>query len=109
MYAADAARARGAYVQSVSWPDFGDLDPDDATAIGAWVGAQAAPVLDQWPTSRPVLIGKSLGVYACALAADRGLPAVWLTPHQTDPWIVEALRAATAPMLLIGGTADDVW
>lgn len=113
MYAGQAARARGATVQTVTWTDLGDLDTADATAVGAWVAGQAAPALETWaasdPDLHPLLIGKSLGVYACELAAEHALPAIWLTPHLTDPWIVAALRTATAPTLLAGGTADEVW
>ena len=53
-----------------------------------------------------VLIGKSLGTYAAALAAERGLPAIWLTPLLTSDWVVDGLRRSTAPFLLVGGTAD---
>jgi pimeloyl-ACP methyl ester carboxylesterase len=59
--------------------------------------------------AQPLLIGKSLGSYASGLAADRSLPAVWLTPILTVPWVAEALGRATAPFLLIGGTADKAW
>jgi pimeloyl-ACP methyl ester carboxylesterase len=34
---------------------------------------------------------------------------VWLTPVLTAPWVVDALRRATAPFLLVGGTADKLW
>jgi hypothetical protein len=37
------------------------------------------------------------------------LPAVWLTPTLTTQWTVDALRRATAPLLLVGGTADPHW
>ena len=53
-----------------------------------------------------MLIAKSLGTNAARLAADRSLPAVWLTPLLSTPWITAALGRATAPMLLVGGTAD---
>ncbi|MGH3264836.1 MAG: hypothetical protein ACRDNS_22920, partial [Trebonia sp.] len=52
---------------------------------------------------------KSLGTLAASVAADRALPAVWFTPLLTEPQVPEALRRATAPFLLIGGTADDWW
>ena len=55
------------------------------------------------------MIGKSIGSNAAVLAAERSLPAVWLTPLLTFPWIVAALERATAPVLLIGGTADKMW
>ncbi|MEZ7125235.1 hypothetical protein ACBR40_07850 [Nonomuraea sp. AD125B] len=57
----------------------------------------------------PLLIGKSLGSYAAAVAADRGLPGVWLTPLLTMPACVGPLRRAAQPFLLVGGTADEFW
>jgi pimeloyl-ACP methyl ester carboxylesterase len=41
------------------------------------------------------------------LAADRGLCAVWVSPTLRWDWVVRELRRATAPFLLIGGTADE--
>jgi pimeloyl-ACP methyl ester carboxylesterase len=57
----------------------------------------------------PVVIGKSLGSLAAPVAADRGLAAVWFTPLLTDEPTVAALRRATGPCLLVGGTADRFW
>jgi hypothetical protein len=56
-----------------------------------------------------VVLGKSLGTLAAPLVADRGLSAVWLTPLLTDEPTVAALRRATGPCLLVGGTADPYW
>jgi pimeloyl-ACP methyl ester carboxylesterase len=52
-----------------------------------------------------LLVGKSLGTYGAA--AD--VPAVLLTPVLKDDELVQALRARTAPTLLVGGTADPMW
>ena len=75
--------------------------------------AQVAPVLDEVVSGRgdvdQLLIGKSLGTHAAALAAERQLPAVWLTPLLILEPVVAALRAATRPFLLVGGTADPAW
>lgn len=123
MYAGDAAEARGARVHPISWTgDPRQVPPDDRSD---WVAAQVTPVLDTLggpavgpgpdgltapaPESVPLLVGKSFGTYAAALAAERGLPAVWLTPLLTAEPVVAALRRATAPALLIGGTADKLW
>ena len=57
----------------------------------------------------PVVVGKSLGSLAAPLVADRGLAAVWFTPLLTDEPTVAALRRATRPFLLVGGTADPYW
>ncbi|WP_285663232.1 alpha/beta hydrolase [Actinorhabdospora filicis] len=72
---------------------------------------QVAPVLDEiGPHTTPLLIGSSLGSRAAALAAERGLPAVWITPTlTTDDWVPDALAKATKPFLLVGGTADPFW
>ncbi|MFI6758010.1 alpha/beta hydrolase [Micromonospora sp. NPDC050417] len=122
-YAADAAEARRARVHPISWTaDPRKVPPDDRQG---WVAAQVAPVLDELetrtappqpdeltappPAGIPLLIGKSFGTYAAALAADRGLPAVWLTPLLTNETVVASLRQATAPALLVGGTADPLW
>ncbi len=34
---------------------------------------------------------------------------MWLTPLLTVPWVVSALGRATAPFLLVGGSADRLW
>ena len=113
MYAGDAAEARGARRYPISWTgpvQPMEVPPDDRVD---WVAGQVAPVLDkvagESPSAPPLLIGKSFGTHAAALAADRGLPAVWLTPVLTAEPVVTALRRATAPALLIGGTADQLW
>lgn len=69
---------------------------------------ELTPLLDELGGS-PLLIGKSFGTNAALLAAERSLPAVWLTPLLTAPWVVAALGRATAPCLLVGGTADTLW
>lgn len=106
-YAAAAARARGATVEVVDWQPPPPTDPVMATSAARryWVLDQVRPVLDQTPAA-PLVVGKSLATYAAALAAERHLPAVWYTPLLLDDLVVAALRAATAPFLLIGGTAD---
>lgn len=69
---------------------------------------ELTPLLDELG-GNPLLIGKSLGTNAALPAAERSLPAVWLTPLLTAPWVVAALGRATAPCLLVGGTADKLW
>jgi pimeloyl-ACP methyl ester carboxylesterase len=76
--------------------------------IEDWVRADVTPLLDRLGGT-PMLIGKSLGTNAAALAAERALPAVWLTPVLTLPWVSAAMGRATAPFLLVGGTADPYW
>lgn len=74
-----------------------------------WVNEQAAKAIAAESAPQVALVGKSLGTWAAMTAADRGLPAIWLTPILTDAQQVADMRRATAPMLLIGGTADSVW
>lgn len=105
MYAGSVADRRGATVHRHSWT--GEPSDPFAPGIEDWVRAQLVPLLDGVDT--PLLIAKSLGTNAAALAAERGLPAVWLTPVLTVPWIATAMDRATAPFLLVGGTADPMW
>ena len=105
MYAAAIADHRGATVHRHTWsqPSPSHLVPE----IEPWVRERDHPVLDS-VGGIPLLIAKSLGTNAAALAAERSLPA-WLTPVLTTPWIPAALSRATAPFLLVGGTADAMW
>lgn len=105
MYAGLVADRRGAAVHRHSWT--GEPSDPFAPGIEDWVRAQLVPLLDA--VDAPLLIAKSLGTNAAALAAERGLPAVWLTPVLTVPWIATAMDRATAPFLLVGGTADPMW
>jgi pimeloyl-ACP methyl ester carboxylesterase len=103
-----AGRARGAEAYNVEWPADRPSFADSAAAAG-WVIGRIAAVLATFPISRPVLVGKSLGTYAAAVAAEHGLPGIWHTPLLSDPECVAALRRARAPCMLIGGTADALW
>ena len=105
LYAGDVAERRGATVHRHTWsPD----PPDASEEIEDWVRADAAPLLDE-VGGTALVIGKSMGTNAASLAAERSLPAVWLTPLLTMPWVTASLEQATAPFLLIGGTADKAW
>jgi len=106
MYAGDVADRREATVHRHSWSQQ-PSQPSDPPIEG-WVRAEISPLLNA-VGGRPLLIAKSLGTNAASLAAERSLPAVWLTPILTLPWIAAALRRATAPLLLVGGTADPMW
>ena len=70
---------------------------------------EAVDELRATTATAPLVIAKSLGSLAAPLAADRSLAAVWFTPLLTDEPTAAALRRATAPCLLIGGTADPFW
>jgi len=103
-----AGLARGAEALHIEWPAERppSRDPSDSAS---WVIEQVDAALATFPVPRPVLVGKSLGTYAAELAAARALPAVWHTPLLSDPRCAAALRNASAPCLLIGGTADPWW
>lgn len=105
-YAAAAAAARGAQIRTINWQPPPELTPGQSARD--WVCDQVAAVLDD-VAGTPVVIGKSLGSYAAPLTAERALLAVWLTPLLNDQLIVGPLQEATAPTLLIGGTADQTW
>jgi hypothetical protein len=107
MYAGLAVERRGGWVRRINWtvPDFGGAEGERA-----WVVSRVSEAVDATDgVAPPLLIGKSLGSLAALVAADRGLPAVWLTPLLTDEPAVAGLRRAVAPCLLIGGTADKMW
>ncbi|HEV7773507.1 MAG TPA: hypothetical protein VGO48_09515 [Conexibacter sp.] len=102
-FAREVAVARG----------FGVLEVLDEPPAGedpfAWVHDRAQRALEHQPTELDVVIGKSLSSDVAGLAADRGLPAIWLTPLLDRPGIVAALARTTRPTLLVGGTADPTW
>ncbi|WP_328419625.1 alpha/beta hydrolase [Micromonospora sp. NBC_00389] len=106
MYAGDVAESRGATVHRHSWSE--DPSRPDRPEIESWVRGEITPLINT-VGGRPLLIAKSLGTNAAAVAAERSLPAVWLTPVLTLPWVVDGLARATAPFLLVGGTADKLW
>jgi hypothetical protein len=109
MYARLAVEYRDGTTQPITW----DLsESSDYRQERQQVASQVATAVDELTTatgSAPLLIGKSLGSLAAPVAADRGLPAVWFTPLLTDQLTVAALRRATAPFLLVGGTAVKFW
>ena len=62
--------------------------------------------------ARPILVAKSITSLAASLAARLGLPAIWLTPlinaagTPISQAVIDGLAEASAPFLLIGGSAD---
>ena len=87
------------------WWDPPPHESDEQTA--AWVREEVAGALPS--SGRVLVVGKSLGTYAAPLAAERALPAIWLTPILEVPAIAGAVAANPAPQLLVGGSADDLW
>lgn len=117
-FTSEAADTRDAYVEAIRWsvPDLDQSSLRDwlsGSEAVAWVCGQVADALarvdKQAPQAATVLVGKSLGSLAAAVAADRGLPAVWFTPLLNQPSTVAALRRCSAPFLLVGGTDDESW
>jgi hypothetical protein len=106
MYVGELAERRGARVRRHSWSH--DPPTEFGPRLEGWVRDEVWPLLET-AGDRPLLIGKSLGTLTAALAAEYSLPAVWLTPLLTAPWAAAAFDAASAPFLLVGGTADRLW
>ncbi|WP_212987076.1 alpha/beta hydrolase [Actinoplanes auranticolor] len=108
---ADAVLAdRQCAVEHITWAvPSGLLQIGPEPFVRAHVTAGLHRVQEAEPRGSVVVIAKSLGSYAAALVAERGLPAVWLTPVLTDESIVESITASPAPALLIGGSADQLW
>ncbi len=87
------------------WWDPPAYESDEQTMT--WVREEVAGAL---PTSgRVLVVGKSLGTWATPLAAERELPAIWLTPILDEPALVRPIAANPAPQLLIGGSTDEFW
>lgn len=108
MYAGEAAERRGGVIRPISWDNPEELLTLRADQRGPWVLDQLARAVPDLQDGS-LLIGKSLGTHAAAVAAERGLPAVWLTPLLTSEFVVDGLRRSAAPFLLVGGTADTLW
>jgi pimeloyl-ACP methyl ester carboxylesterase len=102
-FAREIALAHGAGVLAVDDQLPADIDPF------AWARDRAQRALDHDPAERQVLVGKSLASAAAAVVAERGLPAVWLTPLLDQQVVIDGLARATVPTLLVGGTADGSW
>jgi pimeloyl-ACP methyl ester carboxylesterase len=103
-FAREIALARGAGVLAVD-----DRLPADSDPF-AWARDRAQRALDlDPPAERVVVVGKSLASAAAGLAAERGVAAAWLTPLLDQEIVLDALARATAPTLLVGGTADGSW
>lgn len=80
-----------------------------------WVEARLNAAIQHVADPRPALVAKSLTTLSSPIAARLGLAAVWLTPlinpagTSMSAAVVDGLKAATAPSLLIGGMADPSW
>lgn len=86
------------------WDEFND----DGRHV-EWVHDRVDAALAAVPGREVVLVAKSMSSYAAGVAAARRIRAVWYTPLLTDELVVADLGRATAPFLLVGGTADPMW
>ena len=102
-FAREAAQAQGWSVAELDETAPEGRDPFE------WMPGRAQELLDETDAGLVCLIGKSLGSTAAPLAADRRLPAVWLTPLLTRAEVVDALARSPAPVLAIGSPADPTW
>jgi len=102
-FAREAAQARGWSVLELSERAPADEEPFE------WMRERAGAALDAVSADAVAVIGKSLGSAAAPLVAERGLPAVWLTPLLVRPDVVSALSSSSAPALLVGSSADPTW
>jgi hypothetical protein len=105
-FAREAAEQRGLTALEVL-----DSLPDGADGP-AWARDRARRALDHAAAAgarEAVVIGKSLASTAAGLAADRLLPAVWLTPLLNERRVVDDIARASRPALLVGGSADAAW
>jgi hypothetical protein len=102
-FAREVAQQRGFSVLEVVEELPPNTDPFE------WALARAGRALDAATAASVVVIGKSLATVAAGLVADRGLPAVWLTPVLDQRAVVEGLARASHPTLLVGGTGDTMW
>jgi hypothetical protein len=102
-FAREAAQARGWSVLELSERAPADEEPFE------WMRNRAERALEAASADTVAVIGKSLGSAAAPLVAERGLPAVWLTPLLIRPEVVSALAGSAAPALLVGSAADPTW
>jgi hypothetical protein len=102
-FAREAAQAGGWSVLEVSERAPADREPFE------WMRERAGQALEATDADTVAVIGKSLGSAAAPLVAERGLPAVWLTPLLMRADVAAAIASSSAPALLVGSTADPTW
>ncbi|WP_432570817.1 alpha/beta hydrolase [Kineococcus sp. SYSU DK005] len=92
--------SRGFSVRTVRWP----TPPTPAQLLDLAPG-----LLDAVRARTHLVVAKSLSTRLLPLAVQRALPGVWLTPLLREPQVRRAAERATAPTLLVGGSADPYW
>ncbi|WP_432492816.1 alpha/beta fold hydrolase [Kineococcus gypseus] len=93
-------RTRGWTVRTVRWP----IPPTPEQLLDL-----APDLLDAMHARTHLVVAKSLSTRLLPLAVQRDLPGIWLTPLLREPAVRDAAERASAPTLLIGGTADPYW
>lgn len=84
-------------------------EPGDHPEPVAWLRDCFQRVLQAAGEARRLVVGKSLASFLAGEVADRGLPAVWLTPALDHQVVLDGLARARERTLLVGGTADSMW
>jgi pimeloyl-ACP methyl ester carboxylesterase len=103
-FSREVAASRGWSVLEV-WDEYLERSVDP----WAWVEERAAAALARAGDARILLVTKSITSRAVRVAAERGLPGVWLTPLLHSGDIAAAFERLDAPALVVGGTADESW
>ena len=103
-FAREVALARGWSVLEV-WDEYRDRSEDP----WRWVFERAEAALRHAGDARTALATKSITSRAVTMAAEIGLPGIWLTPLLRDDEIATGFEQLSAPALLVGGTADESW
>jgi hypothetical protein len=97
-------------IRSHGWSVLEVLDIWDRSDPQRWCESRARAAFAHLPhASRRLLVTKSISSYAAPMAAEQGIPAIWLTPLLSHEPVAQGLAACTAPALLVGSTADDTW
>lgn len=103
-FAAQVALTHGWNVRQVWW-EASERFSQDVHEEVAWVCAELAAATED--VDGPVLVvGKSLGTLAGALAAERGYDAAWLTPLLTEPDLAGTLLSYPARQYVVIGEDD---
>lgn len=97
---------QGWRVEAVEWVVADDAQRNPRAFVEAAVDRAFAAVLN---ASERLVVGKSFGSYALPWAVSSNVSGIWLTPVLTDPEIYDALTAAPASHLAIGGGVDPMW
>jgi hypothetical protein len=103
-FAREVALARGWSVLEV-WDEYRDRSEDP----WRWVFDRAEAALRHAGDAGRALVTKSISSRAVTMAAEMGLPGIWLTPLLRNDEIATGFEQLSAPALLVGGTADESW